>query len=184
MLCFLVAFLSVNVPHSGVQFKLCYSMVSDFPQANEDAARPQSLGQELPAIGQFKSCNQNQFSSVQFSHSVVFDSLRSHGLQRARPPCPSPTPGVHPNSCPLSQWCPPTISSSVVPFSSHLQSFPASRPFQMSQFFASVGRSIGVSASTSVLGEGIEIVPLFFFNIYLFLIFGCAGSSLLHSSFL
>ena len=89
--------------------------------------------------------------SVQFSRLVVSDSLRPHELQHARPPCPSPTPGVHPNSCPLSRWCHPTISSSVVPFSSCLQSFPASRSFQMSQLFTSDGQSIGVSASTSVL---------------------------------
>ena len=92
-----------------------------------------------------------QFSSVQFSHSVVSDSLWPHEPQYARPPCPSPTPGVYPNSCPLSQWCHPTISSSAVPFSSWPQSFPASGSFQMSQFFASGGQSIGVSASTSVL---------------------------------
>ena len=90
-------------------------------------------------------------SSVQFSHSVVSDSLRPHELQYARPPCPSPTPGVHPNPCPLSQWCHPAISSSVILFSSCLQSFPASGSFQMSQLFASGGQSIGVSASTSVL---------------------------------
>ena len=89
--------------------------------------------------------------SVQFSCSFVFDSLWHHGLQYTRPPCPSPTPGVYSNSCSLSQWCHPTISSSVVPFSSSFQSFPASRSFQMSQFFASGGQSIGVSASTSVL---------------------------------
>ena len=76
------------------------------------------------------------FSSVQFSHSVVSDSLRPHGLQHTRPPCPSPTPRVYSNSCPLSQWCHPTTSSSVVPFSSHLQSFQASGSFPMSQFFA------------------------------------------------
>ena len=79
------------------------------------------------------------------------DSLWPHGLQHARPPCPSPTPRVYPNSCPLSRWCHLTISSSVVPFSSHLQSFPASGSFQMSQNFTSGGQSIGVSASTSVL---------------------------------
>ena len=73
------------------------------------------------------------FSSVQFSHSVMSDSLRPHELQHTRPPCPSPTPRVHPNPCPLSQWCHPTVSSSVVPFSCP-QSFPASRSFQMSQF--------------------------------------------------
>ena len=87
----------------------------------------------------------------QFSCSVVSDSLWPHELQHARPPCPSPTPRVHPNPCPLSWWCHPTISSSVVPFSSCPQSSPASGYFQMSQFFASGGQSIGGSASTSVL---------------------------------
>ena len=95
-------------------------------------------------------------SSVQFSCSVMSDSLRPHGLQHARPPCPSPTPRVYSNSCPLSQWCHPTISSSVIPFSSHLQSCPASGSFPMSQFFASGGQSIGVSASTSVLPMNIQ----------------------------
>ena len=79
------------------------------------------------------------------------DSLWPHGLQHTRPPCPSPTPRDYPNSCPLSRWCHPTISSSVIPFSSCLQSLPASVSFQMSQLFASGGQSIGVSASTSVL---------------------------------
>ena len=79
------------------------------------------------------------------------DSLQPHELQHTRPPCPSPTPRVYPNSCPLSWWCHPTISSSVVPFSSCPQSFPASESFQMSQLFASGGQSIGVSASTWVL---------------------------------
>ena len=87
---------------------------------------------------------------VQFSHSVVSDFLRPYEPQHARPPCPSPTPGVHPNPCPLSQWCHLTISSSVVPFSSCPQSFPASGSFQMSQLFTSDGQSTGVSASTSV----------------------------------
>ena len=94
--------------------------------------------------------------SVQFICSVVSYSLWPHGLQHARPPCPSPTPGVYSNSCPLSWWCHPTISSSVIPFSSHLQSFPASGPFPMSQFFASGGQSIGVSASVSVLPVNIQ----------------------------
>ena len=93
----------------------------------------------------------HQFSSVQFSQSVVSDSLRPHGPQHARLPYPSPTPGVHSNSCPLSRWCHPTISSSVVAFSSHFQSFPASGSFQMSQLSTSGGQRIGVSASTSVL---------------------------------
>ena len=91
------------------------------------------------------------FSSVQFSCSVMSNSLQAHEPQHTRPPCPSPTPRVYSNSCPLSQRCHPTISPSVIPFSSHLQSFPASGSFQMSQFFASGDQSIGVSASTSVL---------------------------------
>ena len=89
-----------------------------------------------------------QFSLVQ---SVMSDSLWPHGLQHARPPCLSATPRVYSNSCPLSRWCHPTISSSVIPFSSCIQSFPKSGYFQMSQLFASGGQSIGVSASTSVL---------------------------------
>ena len=101
----------------------------------------------LPCINEV--CN--QFSSVQFSCPVVSDSLWSHEPQHARPRCPSPTPEVYPNPCPLSQWCHPTISSSVVPFSSCPQSFPASGSFQMSQLFTSGGQSTGVSASTSVL---------------------------------
>ena len=95
-------------------------------------------------------------TSVQFSHSVMSDSLRPHGSQHARPPCPSPTPGVYSNSSPLSRWCHPTISSSVVPFSSCLQSFPASGSFPRSQFFASGGQRIGVSASASVLPMNIR----------------------------
>ena len=90
-------------------------------------------------------------SSVQFSCSVVSNSSRPHEPPHARPPCPSPNLGVYPNSCPLSQWCHPTISSSVIPFSSCPQSFPVSGSFPMSQLSASGGQSIGVSASTSVL---------------------------------
>ena len=93
---------------------------------------------------------------IQFSRSVMSKSLWPHGLQHSRPPCPSPTPGIYANSCPLSQWCHPTISSSVIPFSSRLQSFPASGAFQMSQLFTSGGQSIGVSASTSVLQMNIQ----------------------------
>ena len=95
-------------------------------------------------------------SSVQFNRLVVSDSLRPHGPQHPRPPCPSPTPGVYSNSCPLSQWCHPTISSSVVPFSSCPQSFPASGSFLMSQLFTSGGQRIGVSASTSVFPMNIQ----------------------------
>ena len=95
-------------------------------------------------------------SSVQFRCSVVSNSLRPHESQHARPPCPSPTPRVHPNPCPLSQWCHPTILSSVVPFSSCPQSSPASGSFPMNQLFASGGPSIGVSASRSVLPMNIQ----------------------------
>ena len=104
----------------------------------------------------------NHFSSlqfslvVQFSHSIVSDSLWPHGSQHTRTPCPSPTPGVYSISHPFSWWCHPIISSSAIPFSCHLQSFPASVSFQMSQLFASGGQSIGVSASTSVLSMNIQ----------------------------
>ena len=91
------------------------------------------------------------FSSVQFSRSVMSDSLWPHEPQHTRPPCPSPNPRVYPNPCPSSGWCHPTISSFVVPFSSCPQSFPASGSFQKSQLFASGGQSIGASASASVL---------------------------------
>ena len=91
------------------------------------------------------------YGSVQFSLSVVSNSLWPHGLQHARPPCPSPTPGAYPNSCPSSRWCHSTISSSTVPFSSCLQSFPVSGSFSMSQFFASGGQSTRASALASVL---------------------------------
>ena len=90
-------------------------------------------------------------TKTQFSRSVVSISLRPHGLQHARPPCPSPTPRAYSNSCPLSRWCHPMSSSSVTPFSSHLQSFPASGAFPRSHFFTSGGQSIGVSASAPVL---------------------------------
>ena len=94
---------------------------------------------------------QPQLSSVQFSHSVVSNSLRPHEWQHARPPCPSQTPGIYSNSCPSSWWCHPAILSSVVPFSSCPQSLPASGSFPMSQLFAWGGQSTGVSASASVL---------------------------------
>ena len=96
------------------------------------------------------------FSSVLFSCSVLSDSLRPHGLQHTRPPCPSPTPRAYSNSCSLSQWCHPTISSSVIPFSSSPQSFPASGSFQISQLFTSGGQSIAISASASVLPMNIH----------------------------
>ena len=117
--------------------------------------RVKSWSSHLPQQG---SCHTrpvltaSQFSSVQF----ISDSLWPHGLQHARPPCPSPTPRVYSNSCPLCLWCHPTISSSAVPFSSHPQSFPASGSIQMSQFFVSGGQSIGASASASVLPMTIQ----------------------------
>ena len=129
-------------------------------------------GSNLPKVSQwwgpiFHSCSRNvssrlnittgsSLSSVQFTRSVMSNSLRPHRLQHARPPCPSPTPGVYTNLCPLSRWYHPIISSSVVPFSSCLQSFPASGSFQISQFFASGGQRIGVSASASVLPMNIQ----------------------------
>ena len=109
------------------------------------------LNNWLALIPQFFSQNSGHLFSVQFSHSVMSDSLWHHGLQHARPPCPSPTPGIYSNSFLSSQWCHPTISSSVVPFPSYFQSLPASGSFQMSQFFTSEGQSFGVSASASVL---------------------------------
>ena len=100
-----------------------------------------------------QTCGDIQFSLVTQSMS---DSLRPHGLQHAKPPCPSPTPRVYSNSCPLSQWCHPAISPSVVPFSSLLQSSPTSGSFQMSQVFTSGGQSFGVSASASVFPMSIQ----------------------------
>ena len=106
--------------------------------------------------GRGANCDNVTGASVQFSRSVVFDSLQPHGLQRTRPPCPSPTPGACSNSCPLNWWCHPTISSSVALFSSYPQPFPASESFPISQFFASGGHSIGASASASVLPMNIQ----------------------------
>ena len=131
----------------------------NFPGFHSRASLEDSLFFRMCRIWTTQVCWGKPFlasNSVQFSHSVVSNSLRPQGLQHVRPPCPSPTPGVYSNSCPLSRWCHPTISSSVVPFSSCLQSFPASGSFPMSQFFESDGQSIGVSASTSVLPMNIQ----------------------------
>ena len=103
-----------------------------------------------------KEKHQYSISSVQFSCSVVSNSLWLHELQHTRPPCPSPTPRVHSNSCPSSRWCHPAISSSVVPFSSCPQPLPASESFPMSLFFAWDGQSIGVSALASVLPKNTQ----------------------------
>ena len=115
-------------------------------------------GHKLPISLTLNDSEESEFprSSVQFSCSVVSNSLWPHELQHTRPPCPSPTPGVHPNPCPLSRWCHPTISFSVITFSSCLQSFLASGSFPKSQFFASGGQSIGVSASASVFPMNIQ----------------------------
>ena len=108
------------------------------------------IKKEMSKLIMWKTASQ-YFSSVQFSGSVMNDSCWPHESQHARPPCPSPTPGVYPNSCPSSWWCPPTMSSSVVPFSSCPQFLPASGSFPLSQLFTWGGQSTGVSASASVL---------------------------------
>ena len=105
--------------------------------------------------GESAKCYNHFRKQSQFIHLVMSDSLRPCGLQHARSPCPSPNPGVYSSSCPLTKWCHPTMLSSVVLFS-HLQSFPASGSFPMSQFFASSGWSIGVSPSASVLPMNIQ----------------------------
>ena len=114
-----------------------------FPRVNTTFIHPSDENKQMIEIS-------HQLHSVQFSHSVMSNSLWPHGLQHTRLPCSSPTPGACSNSCPFSRWCHPTISSSVVPFSSCLQSFLASGSFPMSQSFASGGQSIGASASASV----------------------------------
>ena len=121
--------------------------VQDLQRAGHDGVSTHSLSWKISSISD---------RSDQFSLSVVLNSLRPHESQHGRPPCPSPTPGVHPDSRPLSQRCHPAISSSVVPFSSYFQSFPASGSFQMSWLFTLGGQSIGASASTSVLLMNIQ----------------------------
>ena len=147
-------------------FSICWLNDTRHPKLSEASLSCVPFGSILSWVIELSECNKPkftrigskslhckwfQFSSVQFSHSVVSDSLWPHESQHARPPCPSPTPGVHPNSCALSWWCHPGISSSVIPFSSCPKSFPASGSFPMSQLFAWGGQSIGVSASASVL---------------------------------
>ena len=122
-------------------------------------------------------------SSVQFSRSVMSSSLRPHWLKHTRLPCPSSTPGASSNSCPSCRWCHPTISSSVIPFSSCLHSFPASRSFPMSQFFTSGGQSIGASAPASVFPMNIqEWFPLEWFPLDLHAVQGTLKSFLQHHS--
>ena len=107
-------------------------------------------------MNEYRHCGTYTRYSVQFSLSVVSDSLQPHKLQHTRPPCPSPTPGVYQNSCPASRWCHSAIASSVVPFTSCPQSLPASGSFPMSQLFTWSGQSTGVSTSTSVLPMNIQ----------------------------
>ena len=140
---------------------ICWDATAQGWQAENSASwvrtkftRKPFIGEELgshPASASRTHLEDVHVSSVQFSHSVMSDSLQPHEVQHARPPCPSPTPGVHPNSCPSSQWCHPAISSSVIPFSSCPQSLPASESFPMSQLFTWGDQSIGGSASASVL---------------------------------
>ena len=133
--------LTLMLPHVPHPLGICECKERSFQwQLSPDLSAPPYLENKIHSL-----------KSESVSCSVVSDSLWPHRLQHARPACPTPTPGVYPNSCPLSRWCHPTISSSVVPFSSRLQSFPASGSFPMSQFFTSGTQSIGVSASASVL---------------------------------
>ena len=130
---------------------LCFCTAQNF------LSRKRYLGKNTVNCHDFICCLfKGSVQSVQFSCSVVSYSLQPHGLQHARLPCPSPTPGAYSNSCPSHRWCHPTISSSVIPFSSLLQSFPASGSFPGSQFFISDGQRIGVSASASVLPVNIQ----------------------------
>ena len=134
------------------EIKICIEM-----NENENTTT-QNLWDTVKAMlrGRFIATQAYLKKQVQFSHSVMSNLLQPHKLQHSSPPYPSPAPGVHPNPCPLSRWCHPTISSSVIPFSLCPQSFPASGSFPMSQLFTSVGQSIGVSASASVLPMNIQ----------------------------
>ena len=132
---------------AGVLECVVISSLGDHPDPGIELESPVASA----LTGGFFSPEPLQFSSVQFSCSVVSDSLRPHESQHARPPCPSPTPGVNSDACPSSRWCHPAISSSVIPFSSCSQSLPASGSFPVSQLFAWGGQSTGVSTSASVL---------------------------------
>ena len=145
------------ISSSVVPFSSClqsFPASGSFPMSwlfDQVAKSAYSLPNLMKTAGWVPTCN-----SVQFSRSVMSDSLRPHESQHARPPCPSQTPGVYSNSCPSSRWCHPAISSSVVPFSSYPQPLPASGSFPLSQLFASGGQSIGVSVSTSILPMNIQ----------------------------
>ena len=128
---------------------------SPSPDNSDSKESPWNIGDQSSILESGRSSREGSVS-IQFSHSVMSDSLWPHWLRQARPPCPSPTPGTYSNSCPLSRWYHLTISSSVIPFSSCPQSFPASGSFQMSQLFTTGGQSIRVSASKSVLPMNIQ----------------------------
>ena len=148
-------FFSFFVSRHKLILTLCCSRFHHLSEGVEDTCRMHSNLKNRSQKGNIdKMLNMlSQFSSVQsLSHVPEWPN----GLQHSRPPCPSPISGVYSNSCPLSRWCHPTISSSVVPYSSCLQSFPASGSFQMTQLFTSGGQSIGVSASTSVIPMNIQ----------------------------
>ena len=156
-----------DLPHPGIE---PMSPVSLALQANSLPTEPLGKPKKVMGSGPYREIKWNlilalnsmditekiHIFKIHLSCSVMSDSLWPQGLQHARPPCPSPTPGTCSNSCPFSWWCHPTILSSIVPFSSHLQSFPESGSFPVSQFFASGGQSVGVSASASVLPMHIQ----------------------------
>ena len=139
---------TIQPSHLCHPFSSClqpFPATGSFPMSQHFPSGDQSIGASASASPPSMHIQEwFPYSSAQFSHSVMSDSLRPHGLQHARPPCPSSTPGVYSISSPLSQWRHPTMSSSVIPFSSYLQSFPASGSFPRRQFFASGGQSIGV----------------------------------------
>ena len=144
----------ISIGHVLIQAKQsqCISHLGILLQVSTSTGIYTHMSLHVPCLKKNNEC----ILSVQFSRSVMSDSLWPHKSQHARPPCPSPTPGVHPNSCPSSWWCHPAISSSVVPFSSCPQFLPASESFPMSQFFAWGGQSIGVSALASFLPKNTQ----------------------------
>ena len=135
---------------------LPFPSLGGLPNSGMEPTSPALAGGVLTAEPCSPCSEGVEILSLQFSRSVTSDSLWLHGLQHDRPPCPSPTPRVYSNSCPLSWWCHSAIWSSVIPFSSYLQSFPVSGSFPMSQLFATGGQSIEVLASTSVLPVNIQ----------------------------
>ena len=150
----LIQFLPTSVKRGENKGMVCHFLLQG-SQAR-DRTQVSSTGMLILYCWPTRETLQSMLNSVQFSRSVMSDSLWPHGLQHARLPCPSPNPWVCSNSCPLSRWCHPTISSSVFPFFSCLQSFPPSEAFPMSQFFAWGGQSIGASASRSVVSLNIQ----------------------------